>query len=260
MKKLISFLPGGSIFATILLILLLIVPFKVYEFISSGTNNFIKLAIIGDENHKIPSYKFVNQNSDTIDNSHYDDHIYIADFFFTRCPTICPVMTYNMKYIQKELSIYPNIKFLSHTVDPENDTPEVLKDYIKSMRINDSNWNFVTGNKDSIYKIANSYFAHASKDSTQPGGFSHSGQFIVVDKEGRVRSGYTNFVCSECGDVSKKSKMECPTTGKKHTYEGNPVGTYDGTKDHIIKDLIKDVETLLAEYHNIPKIERIEKN
>ena len=139
MKKLISFLPGGSIFATILLILLLIVPFKVYEFISSGTNNFVKLAIIGDENHKIPSYKFINQNSDTIDNSHYDDHIYIADFFFTRCPTICPVMTYNMKYIQKELSIYPNIKFLSHTVDPENDTPEVLKDYVKSMRINDRN-------------------------------------------------------------------------------------------------------------------------
>ena len=106
MKKLISFLPGGSISITILLILLLIVPFKVYEFISSGTNNFVKnCIIIGDENHKIPSYKFINQNSDTIDNSQYDDHIYIADFFFTRCPTICPVMTYNMKYIQKKLSI-----------------------------------------------------------------------------------------------------------------------------------------------------------
>ena len=88
-------------------------------------NNFVKLAIIGGDDHKIPSYKFINQNGDTIDNSHYNNHIYIADFFFTKCPTICPVMTYNMKYIQKELSIYPNIKFLSHTVDPENDTPKV---------------------------------------------------------------------------------------------------------------------------------------
>jgi len=260
MKKLINFLPGGSVFSTILLVLLLIAPFLVYKFVSKGTNNFVKLAIIGGDDHKIPSYKFINQNGDTIDNSHYNNHIYIADFFFTKCPTICPVMTYNMKYIQKELSIYPNIKFLSHTVDPENDTPKVLRDYIKSMRISDDNWNFVTGNKDSIYKIASSYFAHASQDSSQPGGFSHSGQLIVVDKEGRVRSGYTNFVCSECGDISKKSKMSCPTTGKSFTYEGNPVGTYDGTKDHVIKDLIKDVETLLAEYHNTPKIERIEKN
>ena len=256
MKKLINFLPGGSIFSTILLVLLLIAPFLVYKFVSKGTNNFVKLAIIGGEDHKIPSYKFINQNGDTIDNSHYSNHIYIADFFFTKCPTICPVMTYNMKYIQKELSIYPNIKFLSHSVDPDNDTPQVLRDYIKSMRITDDNWNFVTGNKDSIYKIAGSYFAHASQDSTQPGGFSHSGQLIVVDKEGRVRSGYTNFVCGECGDVSKKSKMACPTTGKNFTYEGNPIGTYDGTKDHVIKDLIKDVETLLAEYHNTPKIER----
>ena len=97
----------------------------------------------------------MNQNNDTITNADYDNYIYIADFFFTRCPTICPVMTYNMKYIQKKLNIYPGVKFLSFTVDPENDTPEVLREYIKSMRINDENWNFLTGIKDSIYSIAN---------------------------------------------------------------------------------------------------------
>ena len=103
MKKLINFLPGGSVFSTILLVLLLIAPFLVYKFVSKGTNNFVKLAIIGGDDHKIPSYKFINQNGDIIDNSHYNNHIYIADFFFTKCPTICPVMTYNMKYIQKVL-------------------------------------------------------------------------------------------------------------------------------------------------------------
>ena len=259
MKKITQYLPGGSLSATVLLLLLLIVPFLIYKYVSKGTNNFVKLADIGDDDHHIPEFTFLNQNNDTITNADYDDYIYIADFFFTRCPTICPVMTYNMKYIQKKLKIYPGVKFLSFTVDPENDTPEVLREYIKSMRINDENWNFLTGNKDSIYSIANSYFAHASKDSTQPGGYSHSGQLILVDKEGRVRSGYSNFVCKVCGDVSKKSLLTCPTTGKNFTYEGNPVGTYDGTKDHIIKDLIKDVKTLLAEYHNNPKIERLEK-
>ena len=81
------------------------------------------------------------------------------------------------------------------------------------MRIDDSNWNFVTGDKDSIYKIEiHTLSTFSSKDSTTS--FSHSGQFIIVDKQGRVRSGYTNFVCSECGDISKKSKMQCPTISK----------------------------------------------
>ena len=118
------------------------------------------------------------------------------------------------------------------------------------------NWNFVTGNRDSIYKIAQSYFLSANIDELAPGGFLHSEQFVLVDKEGRVRSGYSNFICNECGDVSKNSKISCPTTGKNYTYEGNPVGSYDGTKDHILKDLIKDVKTLLAEYHTDAKVEK----
>ena len=92
---------------------------------------------------------------------------------------------------------------MSFTVDPQNDTPEVLTEYIKSMRINDENWNFLTGSKDSIYSITRSFSCRFSQDSTQTGGYSHSGQLILVDKEGRVRSGYSNFVCKECGDVSK---------------------------------------------------------
>ena len=105
--------------------------FCIYNYISKGTNNFVKLAVIGGDNHKIPPYTFLNQNNDTITNEDYDGNIYIVDFFFTTCPTICPTMTYNMRYLQKELSIYPNIKFLSHTVNPEYDTPEKLKEYMQ---------------------------------------------------------------------------------------------------------------------------------
>ena len=255
-QKFNKLLPGGSIKSSILLFILLVLPFCTYNYISKGNNNFVKLAVIGGDNHKIPPYNFINQNNDTITNEDYDGNIYIVDFFFTTCPTICPTMTYNMRYLQKELSIYPNIKFLSHTVNPEYDTPEKLKEYIVSMRVDESNWNFVTGNRDSIYKIAQSYFLSANVDELAPGGFLHSEQFVLVDKEGRVRSGYSNFICNECGDVSKNSKISCPTTGKNYTYEGNPVGSYDGTRDHILKDLIKDVKTLLAEYHKDPKVEK----
>jgi len=255
-QKLNKILPGGSIKSAILLFILLVLPFLIYNYISKGNNNFVKLAVIGGEDHKIPAFSFVNQNEDTIDNLDYEGNIYISDFFFTSCPSICPVMTYNMKYVQKKLSKYPNIKFLSHTVNPEFDTPERLRHYVRSMRVDDSNWNFVTGNKDSIYKIAESYFASASVDEFAPGGFLHSEQFVIIDKQGRVRSGYSNFICSECGNTSKKSKMACSSCGENQSYVGNPVGSYDGTKDHVLKELIKDVETLLAEYHKDAKVER----
>lgn len=255
-QKLDKLLPGGSIKSAILLFILLVLPFCTYNYISKGNNNFVKLAVIGGDNHKIPSYSFINQNNDTITNEDYNGNIYIVDFFFTTCPTICPTMTYNMRYVQNKLSKYPNIKFLSHSVNPDYDTPERLKEYIKSMRVDESNWNFVTGNKDSIYKIAQSYFASASVDELAPGGFLHSEQFMIVDKEGRVRSGYSNFICEECGGTSKKSKMACSDCGANQSYKGNPVGSYDGTRDHILKDLIKDVETLLAEYHKDAKVEK----
>jgi len=238
----------------VVLFLLLVAPILLYNgCFNSTSNNFVKLAFIGEEGHQIPPFSLINQNNDTITNTDYDGNIYIANFIFTTCPTICPTMTNNMRYMQHELSQYPNIMFLSHTVNPDYDTPEILKEYSKKMRIDEANFNFVTGNIDSIYKIAKSYFSSASIDDLAPGGFLHSQQFILVDKERRVRSGYSNFVCNECGDVSKKSRISCPNTGKKYTYEGNPVGSYDGTKDFVIKDMIKDIKTLLAEYHEDKK-------
>ena len=227
--------------------------------IKKSEDKIDKLAVIGQEGHTIPEFSFINQNNDIITNSDYDGNIYIANFIFTTCPTICLNMTINMRYIQHELSKYPNIKFLSHTVNPNYDTPEILKQYATKMRIDESNFNFVTshtGDKDEIYKIAASYFVNASEDELAPGGFLHSEYLVIVDKEGRVRSGYSNFTCSNCNNTSKNSKLSCSNCNEKYTYVGNPVGSYngDGSKDFVIKDMIKDIKTLLAEYHQDKKV------
>ena len=211
----------------IILFLIFILPPMVYFYTTRGYNNFSKLQVIGQEDHKIPDFSFINQNNEVIINDSLEGNIYIANFFFTSCPTICPIMTKNMAYVQSKLSVYPNIRFLSHTVDPINDTPEKMVGYIKKMQskninIDLSNWDFVTGDKQKLYEIASSYFVNVSADSLAPGGFLHSEYFVIVDKEGRVRSG-----------IDKNN---------------NVVGVYDGTNDAQMKDLINDVKVLLAEY------------
>lgn len=242
----------------VLLFSLLALPFLVYTYVSKGENNFVKLAVIGEEGHEIPPFSFLNQDSLVVTNADYEGNIYIANFIFTTCPTICPTMTINMRYIQDKLKIYPNVKFLSHTVNPEYDTPSILKQYARRMRINESNFNFVTGDKEEIYDVAMSYFVNASEDSIAPGGFLHSEYLVIIDKEGRVRSGYSNFMCDFCQTTSKKSTVGCPSCGKENAMKGNPVGSYDGTKDFVIKDMIKDVKTLIAEYHEDAKVKRHE--
>jgi protein SCO1/2 len=221
-------------FSTIIvLILLLVVPPIIYSYVTKGFNNFIKLDIVGErdldtgEYHTISEFSFINQLGEQVNNDSMKGNIYIADFFFTNCPSICPVMTKNMAYVQNKLKVYPNIKFLSHTVDPSNDSPLRFKEYINEMRlkninIDESNWDFVTGKKEEIYDVAKSYFVNVSADSLAPGGFLHSEYFVLVDKEGRIRSG-----------IDKN---------------GNVVGVYDGTNEAQLRDLINDVKVLMAEY------------
>ena len=242
-----------------LLFILFVVPIIAFNFFNKAENNFRKLAIIGPEGHVIPSFEFTNQNGDKVSNQDYKDDIYLANFIFTTCPTICPTMTINMRYVQEKMKIYPNIKFISHTVNPEYDTPKILKEYAKRMRVNEDNFNFVTGNKKEIYNIAKSYFVNVAEDKIAPGGFLHSEYLVLVDRDGRIRSGFTNYICSTCQTTSKKYTDTCPKTGEKNTMKGNPFGSYDGTQDFVIKDLIKDIKTLMAEYHEDAKVERNEK-
>ena len=211
----------------ILLFLLLVLPGLMYFYVTRGYNNFIKLEIIGEDGYSIDDFSFINQNNDTITKDSLTGSIYVANFFFTACPSICPIMTKNMSYLQDKLSVYPDIRFLSHTVDPDNDTPEKLNRYVdlmqqKNININLSNWDFVTGDKDKLYQSAANYFVNASVDSLAPGGFLHSEYFILIDKQGRVRSG-----------IDKN---------------GNAVGAYDGTNEVQMKDLINDINVLMAEY------------
>ena len=216
-----------KIVVLVILFLILVLPPMVYFYVTRGYNNFIKLEVIGQDGHKIPAFSFINQNNEVVVNDSLNGNIYIANFFFTSCPTICPVMTKNMAYVQSKLSVYPNIKFISHTVDPANDTPERMLSYVKKMSakniiIDLNNWHFLTGEKDELYEIAKSYFVNVSPDSLAPGGFLHSEYFVLIDKEGRVRSGIDQH--------------------------NNVVGVYDGTNDVQMKDLINDVKVLLAEY------------
>ena len=210
-----------------LLFLLLVLPAIMYFYLTKGYNNFIKLEVIGEVDYSIDDFSFINQNNDTITKDSLKGSIYVANFFFTSCPSICPIMTRNMSYLQDKLSVFPNIRFLSHTVDPVNDTPDKLKSYVnlmqqKNININLSNWDFVTGDKDKLYESAANYFVNASVDSLAPGGFLHSEYFILIDKQGRVRSG-----------IDKN---------------GNAVGAYDGTNEVQMKDLINDINVLMAEY------------
>ena len=210
-----------------LLFLLLVLPAIMYFYLTKGYNNFIKLEVIGEVDYSIDDFSFINQDNDTITKDGLVGSIYVANFFFTSCPSICPIMTRNMSYLQDKLSVFPNIRFLSHTVDPVNDTPDKLKSYVrlmqqKNININLSNWDFVTGDKDKLYQSAANYFVNASVDSLAPGGFLHSEYFILIDKQGRVRSG-----------IDKN---------------GNAVGAYDGTNEVQMKDLINDINVLMAEY------------
>ena len=210
-----------------LLFLLLVLPATMYFYLTRGYNNFIKLEVIGEVDYSIDDFSFINQDNDTITKDSLLGSIYVANFFFTSCPSICPTMTRNMSYLQDKLSVYPNIRFLSHTVDPDNDTPEKLINYVdlmqqKNISIDLSNWDFVTGDKDKLYQSAANYFVNASVDSLAPGGFLHSEYFVLIDKQGRVRSGI---------DIN-----------------GNIVGAYDGTSEVQMKDLINDINVLMAEY------------
>lgn len=216
-------------YSLFILILILIVPSIIYFYVTKGSNNFIHLEIIGEQDHNINTFSFINQDNEVVTNDSLEGNIYVANFFFTSCPTICPIMTKNMAYLQSELLQYDNIRFLSHTVDPINDTPEKLRYYIekemkaKHVNIDLSNWDFLTGEKTDLYDIARLYLlASPNADELAPGGFIHSEYFVLIDKEGRIRSGI---------DRNKNIR-----------------GAYDGTNEIHMKDLINDIKVLMAEY------------
>ncbi|WP_211516884.1 SCO family protein [Flavobacterium anhuiense] len=139
---------------------------------------------------RIKDFSFTNQDSMVVNNTTFAGKIYIADFIFLSCPSICPKMNVELKKVYETYKDNDEVLFLSHTIDPEHDTIPRLKAYTVANGIK-KNWHFVTGSRDSIYKIATeSYFATAYPDKNEPGGFVHSGGFLLVDKNRHVRGVY----------------------------------------------------------------------
>ncbi len=142
-------------------------------------------------NHKIADFAFTNQNGETITQKDYEGKIYVADFFFTTCPTICPIMTDNMVWLQDKIKDNPKVMLLSHSVTPDIDSVPVLKAYAEKKGVIDSKWNLVTGDKKDIYYIARkSYLAVKTSTSDELYDMVHTENFILVDSQGRIRGFY----------------------------------------------------------------------
>lgn len=168
---------------------------------SEKTSETAELPILGerylDDNqdtvyHSIADFAFVNQVGDTIRKEDMAGKIYVADFFFTTCPTICPVMKKEMLRVYEQFKGEPNFRILSHSIDPSHDTQAVLKDYAVKLGVpNAATWNFLTGDQEKIFEIGQtSYLTTTMADDMEPGGFLHSGAFLLVDQQGRIRGVY----------------------------------------------------------------------
>ena len=142
--------------------------------------------------HTISEFSFVDQDSAVITNSTFDNKIYVADFFFTSCRTICPIMKTQMLRVYDSIQNQPDVLLLSHTIDPEYDTVGLLRDYAERLGVNSAKWHFATGKpKQEVYKLAQlSYFSTAMEDKAEPDGFIHSGAFLLIDKHRRIRGKY----------------------------------------------------------------------
>ncbi|MFA5298656.1 MAG: SCO family protein [Lutibacter sp.] len=171
---------------------------------------------------KVPEFEFTNQDGKLISNSFYENKVYVVEFFFTTCPTICPKMTESMLKIQNEFYGNPDFGIASFSINPKHDTPEILKEYAKSHGATLKNWNFLTGEQDKIYELSNAGFTlYAGEDSNAEGGFEHSGMFALVDKKGNIRSRLDEL--------------------------GNVVAFYDGLDPKGVQQIKEDIKILLKE-------------
>lgn len=139
----------------------------------------------------IPTFNLLNQQGERFSSNILDGKIYVADFFFTHCPTICPTMTKNMIKVQEAIKDVPGFQIVSFSIDPERDTAEVLQNYIKKYEIADTNWHFLTGDKQKIYDLGYKYKLNVMEsDDPADGGFIHSEHFMLIDQEGYIRGAY----------------------------------------------------------------------
>lgn len=164
------------------------------NYTSNKNQSDLTYIVINEIPKKVPAFSFTNQNGETITNEDYLGKVYVVEFFFTTCPTICPIMNRNLVEVQNEFKDFENFGVASFTITPAIDTPEVLKAYADNYGIINPNWHLMTGDEEAIYKLANEGFnLYTAKDNTVEGGFEHSGNFALIDKEGFIRSRKDGF-------------------------------------------------------------------
>ncbi|MBO0591834.1 SCO family protein [Cellulophaga sp. E16_2] len=157
-------------------------------------NGNLAFIVINGEKRKVPDFAFVNQDSLLITNNDYKGKVYVVEFFFTTCPSICPIMNQNLVQIQSEFKEFDDFGVASFTINPTYDTPTVLKEYAEKYGVTNLNWNLMTGDAQGIYDLANSGFnIFASEVPNAPGGFEHAGMFALVDRNGYIRSRVDDF-------------------------------------------------------------------
>lgn len=167
---------------------------------------------INGEPKKVPEFSFTDQNGNIITNKDYEGQVYLVEFFFTTCPTICPRMSKNLVQIQKNFEGIKNFGVASFSINPKNDTPQVLKAYAEKYGITNPNWHLMTGDQDAIYELANQGFnLYTAEDDSVDGGFEHSGNFALIDKNGFIRSridSYGNPMIFYNGIISEEEQYD----------------------------------------------------
>jgi len=200
---------------------------KIVESNRSQSSIPLQYVFLNGEAKKVPEFAFLNQDSIIISNEDFNKKVYVAEFFFTSCPSICPIMNKNMKRIENRFGKRQDFGIASFSIDPIKDTPSVLKAYAETYDVFSQNWHFLTGEKDKIYNLANEGFnIFASVNPRVAGGFEHQGYFALIDKNGFIRCRSDQF--------------------------GNPIVYYMGVDEEDIEIqevdlLIDDIEKLLKE-------------
>tara|TARA_B100001142_G_scaffold200907_1_gene199451 strand:- start:8400 stop:9077 length:678 start_codon:yes stop_codon:yes gene_type:complete len=212
----------------IVLIGLLIIPVTMYlvSIAVSGVVNFRTLENLGPPSLNSDSTSFMNELGESWSPDSSSGKIVVLSFFFTTCPTICPAMNFHLKEAHDRLYGFKDLIFISCTVDPTTDTPEILYNYKRNLGVEESNkWSFITGDSDQLYSLANSYYLTALRDSKSAGGYAHSQSAVLIDWSGSLRSRITD--------------------------QGNILGAYDLSEAYLIDQLVDDVRVLVKEHRKV---------
>ena len=190
----------SSLGKIVIVLSILLLPVVFFLLLSKGKYHYKQLDFFGPKEidasgdttyFTVPDFILVNQNGDTITKDDFEGKVYVANFFFASCPSICPKMTDEVKGVQEEFKDNDDVLFISHTVDPERDSLPALKAFAEKHKANLNKWFFVTGNRDSIHNLAaRGYLVPAAEDSRAEGGFFHSQDLLLIDKEKRMRGIY----------------------------------------------------------------------